>query len=255
MIAVLDVGGSSIKAGVADGSDTTGEVTRTPIDHRAPADELLAGFVAAATSVPVTDRLAVAIPEPFDYAGGISLMTHKFAALRGWALGDELAARLSHHPVVRCCNDAEAAVVGEAVAGAGAGFGRVLGLTLGTGLGAAFVVDGRPVPVAGGVRAGDLYLTRLPDGRVADDVVSARAYVTDVVDGDRSPDEFGATLAAVIGPAAAALGAEIVVLGGGGLASFDEFAPALRAGLDVPVVRAHLGVRAPIVGGARVCFG
>ena len=42
---------------------------------------------------------------------------------------------------MRYRNDAEAAIVGEALSGAGIAYSRLIGLTLGTGLGSAFIVE------------------------------------------------------------------------------------------------------------------
>lgn len=255
MIAVLDVGGSSIKSGLVDGGQPVGEVTHTPLDHTADRDEIVARFVAATASLPATDRVVLAIPEPFDYERGVSLMTHKFASLYGVDLASEISAALPRRPVVRCCNDAAAAVVGEAVAGAAVGHDRVLGVTLGTGLGAAFVVDGRPVAECAGIVVGDLYRRQLADGRVADDALSARGYLAAIDSGTTRPTEFGSLLAEFLRPVVATLGAEIVVVGGGGTGSIADFGPALRAGLAVPVEPARLDRWAPIIGGAAICFG
>lgn len=258
MIVSLDVGGSSVKSGAVDAAQPVGEVVVTPVDHGASAEEILDRFVHAAAVLPATDRVALAIPEPFDYERGISLMTHKFAALRGVPVADELAARLGRRrdetPMVRCCNDAAAAVVGEAIAGAGVGYGRVLGLTLGTGLGAALVVGGRPIAESGGVVAGELWAEVLPDGGTADDLFSARGFMAALEQGDATPAEWGRRFGRFLRPVLDAVEADVVVLGGGGTMSFPDFGPALTAELDVPVVVARLDRWAPIVGAAAICF-
>lgn len=255
MIVALDVGGSSVKAGLVDRSEAVGTVTHTALDHTAPVGEIIDRLVAAAASLATTDRLALAIPEPFDYERGVSWMTHKFAALHGVAVADRLGEAVPHHPTVRCCNDAAAAVVGEAVAGAATQCSRVLGIMLGTGLGAAFVVDGRVVRDAAGIVVGDLYSRSLDDGRLADDVLSARGYVDIVGAGEMRPEEWGRLLGELLAPVGGALGAEMVVVGGGGTASFPEFGPSLAATLSVPIEVARLGRWAPLVGAAHICYG
>lgn len=257
MITVLDVGGSSIKAGrVDDDLRPVGEVTTTALDNGASADELLACFVAAAESVDAGQAVALAMPDPFDHETGRSLMNHKFGALYDVPLVARLAEALGGDPDIRTCNDAAAAVVGEAVAGAGADHRRVLGLTLGTGLGAALVVDGAPVPAVDELVVGDLYRRPLADGRLADDALSARALQQRREADERDVDiVFGRDLGAFLGPVVEAVRADIVVVGGGGSGSFDAFGAAARSALAIPIVCARLGGHAAIIGAARICFG
>jgi glucokinase len=100
----------------------------------------------ASIAAPDVDRLAIAVPGPFDYATGVSRITHKLAALFGVDLRTEVAHAAGVEPAsVRFLNDGEAFALGEWWAGAARGSKRVLGITLGTGLGSAFVDDGRIV--------------------------------------------------------------------------------------------------------------
>ncbi len=257
MISVLDVGGSSIKAGRVDAERRpVGEVTTTTLDHAASADDVLARFVAAAHSIEAGPEIALAMPDPFDHDSGVSLMTHKFAALFEVPLVERLATALGGDRDIRSCNDAAAAIVGEAIAGAGAGQGRVLGLTLGTGLGAALVVDGESIDEVDGLVVGDLYRRRLDDGRLADDALSARDLQSRRAAGEVDLDAaFGRALGGFIEPLAATLDADVVVIGGGGSGSFDAFAPHARTILSTPLACAELGAWAAIVGAARICFG
>ena len=82
----------------------------------------------------------------------MSLMRHKLPFLYGVDLRQALAPRIGCDPVqVRFLNDADAYLLGEVGAGAAKGFGRAVGLTLGTGIGSAFAVDGRLVTPGPGV--------------------------------------------------------------------------------------------------------
>ncbi|HUF98636.1 MAG TPA: ROK family protein, partial [Ilumatobacter sp.] len=263
MFVALDVGGSSIKAGVVDiasndPAGTTrefsgvGEVTRVPLDHSSDRASLIAAFATAIESTYATlhghaaDGIVIAVPDPFNHAEGISLMEHKFGALYGCRLGDEIdrflqtSERSISTPIstpISWCNDAAAAVAGEAVAGAGRGVQRVLGVTLGTGFGAAFIVNGEVVEAAGGYVIPNLYEHEAPSGGTADSALSARAYVERSAQGG-TPESFGSDLGEFLAPIVTAIDANLVVVGGGGLASFEHFAPAMRNQLDVPVVPA-----------------
>lgn len=257
MIAALDVGGSSVKAGLVDGLLVVGEVVVVDLDHTASRATLVDAFATAIEAVAPTDLVAIAMPDPFDHAAGVSLMHHKFASLYGVDLSAAIVERLGRRAVIRFCNDAAAAVVGEAVAGAGHSHRRVLGITLGTGLGAAFAVDGRLVEQEAGITVGDAYRASLPDGRLADDAVSARAYVERLgaaSDPQAEAAAFGRDLGTVVAQLADALGADMVVVGGGGADSFGAFAPSLRQALAAPVEPMSLGRAAPLIGAAHICF-
>lgn len=249
-VVALDIGGSSVKSGRVVNGAPDGGVVVTPLVRDAPADALVESLASAVRVVAPPDAyvVAAAVPDPFDHAAGVSWMTHKFGALLGRPLAPLLARALGQTVDVRWCNDAAAAVAGEALAGAGAGHRVVLGVTLGTGLGAALVSGGTVVERAGDIVVGDLWQQSLPDGRSADTAFAARTLLA----GD--PVAFAADLAAFLAPVALAAGADVVVVGGGGAGSFDEIAPGLRAALAIPVERARLGPWAALVGAASLCW-
>lgn len=84
----------------------------------------------------------LAVPGPFDYVAGISQMQHKLHSLYRLDLKSALAARFRWQTTqVRFINDAAAFTIGEAAVGAAKTYSRVLGITLGTGIGASFVID------------------------------------------------------------------------------------------------------------------
>jgi hypothetical protein len=98
---------------------------------------------------------SLAFPGPFEYENGISRMTHKLPYLFGVDLRQALAARFVWQPAqVRFLKDASAFLLGEIGAGAAKGVSRAVGITLGTGIGAAFAVDGRVVTEGKGVPPG-----------------------------------------------------------------------------------------------------
>ena len=87
---------------------------------------------------------ALAMPGPFDYPNGVSHMQHKLPSLLGVDLKSAIAGRFHWQPnQVRFVNDAAAFLLGEIGAGAAKGYPRSIGITLGTGIGCAFAVDGR----------------------------------------------------------------------------------------------------------------
>jgi glucokinase len=176
---VYDVGGSHVSAAVCQspGYSLRGLV-RAPLPtadsgsgHFSAASfgrliHTLGESAASAAGLPVAQLSGAccAFPGPFDYEHGISLMQHKLQALYRIDLKAALANRFHwRQDQLRFLNDAAAFTLGEAGAGAGQGFQRILGITLGTGIGAAFalrsaagvhIADSRPgnregVPVGG----------------------------------------------------------------------------------------------------------
>jgi len=279
----LDVGGTSIKSGVV--ALTTAVVesqTQTPIDSGASAESILATFAgivdrhARERSGSAPDGIALAFPGPFEYDTGVCRIegVAKYESLYGINVGDELRRRLDwgDRPI-RFRNDAEAAILGECLDGAGDGYGRVIGITLGTGFGSAFVVDGvvqtsgpgvpasgwlYPFP-AGGVRADDYFSLRGLVGqlRAAGDVpidpeTAAEATRRDAGAGGEVFVIYGAALGRFLAPFVAGFGAEAVIVLGGIAGAFDLFGPSLRAELSIPALPGSLGADAALLGAARL---
>ncbi len=279
----LDVGGTSIKSGVvALATATVGERTQTPIDSGGSVESILATFAGIVDrhmrerlgSVP--EGLALAFPGPFDYDTGICRIegVAKYESLYGVNVGDELRRRLDwgDRPI-RFRNDAEAAIVGECLDGAGDGYDRVIGVTLGTGFGSAFVVNGAaqtsgngvpangwlyPFP-AGGVRADDYFSVRGLEGqlRAAGDVsvdpnTAAEAARRDAGAGGEVFMTYGAALGRFLAPFVADFGAEAVIVLGGIAGAFDLFGAYLRAELPIPALPGTMGVDAALLGAAQL---
>ncbi|SJN45449.1 ROK family member transcriptional repressor [Sphingobacterium sp. JB170] len=82
-------------------------------------------------------RLGIAVPGPFDYENGISLMhgQDKYDSLYRINVGEELTALLGNNKQVNFINDAAAFLQGEVFAAKLEDKPAILGITLGTGLG------------------------------------------------------------------------------------------------------------------------
>lgn len=262
----VDVGGTHVTAATVDGGWGVRDEIRVPLDSAAPAAQVLdavADCVRRSRAAGAVDGgpVAVAVPGPFDYERGVGDFrgVDKFAALRGVDLRGELAARWGIEPAtVRFVNDAEAFGLGEWVAGAGAGAARVVAVTLGTGVGSAFVDRGRCVTTGPLVPAdGNIHVVRV-GGRPLEDVVSRRAlrlaYRTrtgrdvDVVDiarhardGDgaaaRTLEGAMGSLAGALAPWLEAFAPEQLIVGGSMAASSGLLFPPLAAGLAAAMAR------------------
>ncbi|WP_134087644.1 ROK family protein [Olivibacter sp. XZL3] len=113
--------------------------------------------------------VGIAIPGPFDYEKGISLMKgqNKYEALYEINVRDLLAEELAMDPsAIKFINDAASFLQGEMFAGAGTAFKRAVGLTLGTGLGSALFLNGH-------AEDGDLWCAPFREG-IAEDYLAGR---------------------------------------------------------------------------------
>jgi glucokinase len=288
---VLEIGGSHVTAGMVAWSawPPSPVVTATiPIDGQGRKEAILGALVQAAASVPVDggETWAVAVPDPFDYANGVSLMTNatvgKFEAIYGVSLPRALAPGLGAPAAgMVFVNDADAFGLGEAVVGAAAGVERAVCLTLGTGVGSAFIADGQAVSQGDGVPPlGRINRTDL-NGLPFEDVVSARAIrrrfeqaggvAADVGAIAHLARQGNATAARVfgdamfdlgtgVGPWCMAFGAQVLVVGGSIAKSWDLIEAPLIEGVRsaepslvaLPVRRAAGGVDSAMVGAASV---
>lgn len=182
VVPALEIGGTHVAAALADtAAGVVGERIREPLDSAGPLEAMLEALAAVARRVPVgaPTEWAVAIPGPFDYVRGVGDFrgNDKFHALEDVDLGSALVERVATMSDCRFLNDASAFGPGEAEYGAGGGAQRVLFVTLGTGLGSAFVDGGRLVESGDRVPTnGWLYLATL-DGRPLEDAFSRRALM------------------------------------------------------------------------------
>lgn len=276
-IPVLEVGGTHVSAALVEPAGwQVATTTRLGLDPGASADALIGRFrqAAAALEVPAGAAWGVAMPDPFDYARGIALFegVGKFESLRGVDLRAALRAGLRGE--ITFLNDADAFLLGEWTSGAAAGALRCAGLTLGTGVGSAWLAGGHIVdpglPPGGRIHRLDV------GGVPLEDIVSRRAIRAAFAAGGGDPDadvqeiagqaRAGVPLARrvldiamtalgrVAGRCAAGFRADVLVIGGSMSASWDVLAPAFRAGAlgnGLPEVRIAADAQhAPFVGAA-----
>ncbi len=93
--------------------------------------------------------VGIGSPGPLDLDAGVVIGTPNFANFENVPIRDRLSERLGLPAVLE--NDANAAALGEYLAGSGAGTRIMVLLTLGTGVGSGIVMDGRVLHGAHGV--------------------------------------------------------------------------------------------------------
>jgi glucokinase len=247
-VGALELGGSHVSTALVDiRSGRIDGARRLPLEPAWPRERLLAAIADTAETLRGVPRIGAAVPGPFDYELGVCTIrgVGKLEALYGLDLRRALAAAAGAEPsAVRFLNDAQAFVLGDALAGAARNHRRVIGLTLGTGLGSAFLADGEVVLDGHGVPPrGELYAVPFRD-RAVEDFVSGRG-LTARYDGRSSAVEiasraragdvgaaaayaaFGADLAEFLDPWLRAFRPTCVVVGGSIARAWPLFAPAL----------------------------
>ena len=280
-VIALDVGGTSIKSAlVAPGGRVIGDPTITPIDSSGEAENILGTFAQIISThlgqAQTSNVIGVVLgfPGPFDYGAGICLIegVEKYGAIYGVDMRAALRARLDlgHRPIL-FRNDAEAAVVGEARYGAGRDYRRLIGVTLGTGCGSAFLIDGVPVTSGPGVPPNGWLYPVLFRGIRADDVFSRRGLaarlraasitelkIMEAMGAARAGDvtarqvfeAFGADLGMFLNSFVVAFAAEAVLVLGRIASAMDLFGPPLRQALSVSALPGERGLAAALLGAA-----
>jgi glucokinase len=268
VVLAIDAGGTYLKSAlvVSGGAILADSFYQVKSASEAPATEIVAAYAetirhalnCAAQAGTVLTGIGVAVPGPFDYARGVSLMKHKFVGIYGVDLIALLKRELPelYGMPFRFRHDANAFLAGELWRGAARGCAGAGGITLGTGLGVACCLDGEFINNELGSPAPEVSLWDTPyrDG-IAEDYVSTRALVAayrrvnpdydltagakGIEDAAKNGDsaaaavyeDFGADLGRILMPWCERLTPDIIVFGGQVSKGFALFAPKLRKNL------------------------
>lgn len=279
----IDIGGTHITAALVDleiGALSAGSIKRKDVDSSGSKEEILRAWCqviddAFGKSLNSDRKIGIAMPGPFDYEEGISLIKDqdKFNSLYQVNIKKELANRLNISASnIKFINDAAAFMQGEVFCGAAKGYDRAIGLTLGTGLGSAIAVNGKAVDAA-------LWDSKFLGG-IAEDYLSTRWFVNKyksltekeingvkelalIVNSDPFAkqvfNEFGRGLGHFLADVIKNNRSEVVVLGGNIANAFDLFAPHLIDNLkayhlDTVIKITALNENAALIGAAS-CWG
>lgn len=146
----IEIGGTKLQLGVGPGDfPELTELVRLDVDRSAGADGILnqiAGAGRDLLSRHNVEGLGVAFGGPVDSRTGVVIKSHH---VEGWAdfpLGDWIAENLGMPASI--ANDCNCAALAEAMLGAGTQCPRVFYVTVGTGIGGGFVIDGKPDGIA-----------------------------------------------------------------------------------------------------------
>ena len=290
----LDVGGTSVKsATVSDqGEIFDGSYSQTAIDSKGSAEEIIGTFteiiarsfkLANSAGIKIVG-IGIGMPGPFDYENGVSYIkgVDKYEAIYRLNLKNELERRcgLPDGFPILFENDAWAFVRGEAWLGAGKSFHRIIGLTLGTGLGSGFLVADEiletgpgipPLAWIGGLRWGN---------GIVDDHISRRGIIARYQElcGEKSKPvdvkeiaeraeqgeinalttfrETGTILGQALKPVVQLFQADCIIIGGKIAHSYHLFESALSDGFQllIKIIRARNIEQSALLGASRFLF-
>src|SRR5258705_9549815 len=182
----VDIGGTHISAALilnADGTCLEGTYVKGSVDPSAGSKNILDGWakvinavIARAGNLTI-EAIGIAMPGSFDYDLGTSLIrgVSKYESLFGLNIREALLDRIRLKDIhIFFGNDAGCFGLGEGKTGRSASHARVIAITLGTGIGASYLIDGRLATNGDGVPSqGYLYNFPFLDG-TAEDYFSAR---------------------------------------------------------------------------------
>jgi len=274
-----DIGGSHITAAVVNINDRClidGTSVRKDVNSKSSANEILKDWLSALKEVIASQsvnasKLAFAMPGPFDYENGISLIkgVDKYESIYGINIKQFFADELSIKPEnILFRNDAEAFLHGEVFCGAGRNASKVIGLTLGTGFGSAISSNGLTKDLnLGGEKfldsiADDYFTTRWfikrfkeLTGQSVNNVKEMVSLIKENSSGSQIFDEFSDNLAIFLAPCLKEKEISLVIIGGNIANAQHLFLPQLtgnllKCKLDVVFKRAELNEEASLIGAA-----
>lgn len=279
----VDIGGSHISCIAMDMTTHTlvkDSFRREHLSHTDTAQNIFKSWAKAinecmqVVGIENVSGLGFAIPGPFNYKDGISLMQHKYPSLYNLHIPTQLQPFLLTPLPMRFLNDASAFAVGVSWIDKAKGFDNVVVITLGTGFGSAYIQDGVPV-VTGEKVAPEGCFWHLPfkEG-IADEYFSTRWFVSAFeqktgksIKGvkeliqtsfrDELFDEFATNLGSFLAPWLKKFDANILVLGGNISLAYAYFEEKLNQTLqanniNIPIVVSSLMEEAAMVGASRL---
>ncbi len=293
MILGVDIGGSHITVARIDTKNhkiPDSNLISTKVDSAAQANEIIDQWIqilqksidSLNEDKELLEGICIALPGPFDYYQGIFAykMENKFISLLGINIKTIITKRLALSDTIplRFYNDAACFGIGESWKGKLKSTEKALAITLGTGFGTTFLLQGLPILSGDGVpENGELYNIPFKNG-IADEYFSTRWFIKKykeatgitirgvkelITDSKPNPHtdqifkEFSRNLAIFLSPWLKGYNADAVVIGGNISKAWNSFADNLNTelknqGCNTKIYQSELKEKAILLGGARL---
>lgn len=139
----IDLGGTFIRALLFDGDQPVGRVKKVDCPAKGPAEGVVNAICNLIASLlhPQVTMIGIAVPSVVDSEKGIVYNVNNIPSWKEVHLKEEVEKRFAVE--TRVGNDVNCFVLGEKYYGEGRPFKNFVGMTLGTGLGAGIVIDGK----------------------------------------------------------------------------------------------------------------
>ena len=282
LVVGVDIGGTHITAALIDLQSHTivpTSLIRHSVNANGDVDQIMEQWSNAikecrSSNAASSKDIGIAMPGPFDYEKGISLIKglDKYEVLYNLNVKELLASKLDIEVKnISMMNDASCFLKGEIFCGTSGDCQNVIGITLGTGLGSAIYKNGIDID-------GDLYCTPF-NGKTAEDYLSARWFIkrykeltgtsslnvkeiSNRIPEDKNADlvfkEFGENLGEVLASFITKHGAEKVIIGGNIMKAWDLFIEETEKvlksnSIHVTLLKAKLGEESALMGAGSLC--
>jgi len=137
----IDLGGTNLRAGLVAGDGRVLKRCAVPTPAQEAPDATVAAMAGLVEELGGAELIGVGAPGLVDAAGGVVRTSPNLPRWRDVALANLLRKKIKSRVLV--ANDVNAITWGEHLFGAGRGLKDMLCVTLGTGLGGAFIISGR----------------------------------------------------------------------------------------------------------------
>ncbi len=290
IVLAIDAGGTFFKSALVDslGEIVSGTNFQIPACSSGTKPEIISayrhaigkGFELAKSLELAISGIGIATPGPFDYARGMSLMSHKFQAIREVLLREEFYSFGIFDEIlpVVFMQDVHAFLTGEHWTGAVKNVDNIAAITLGTGLGFGVMQNG--IIVDNGKGGPGLVIFNRPyKNGILEDVISRRGIIArygnessdldvrQIADRAKSGDEKAKKVFRETGEIAARelrniftdYETEAIVFGGQISKSFELFGPSFQRqladlGLDISVTPGKNLEFSSLAGTAKIIF-
>lgn len=160
----VDIGGTKIEASVIDAKGQIHETKRLPaLSENGPMLERITTMVEALAKGQEIEGIGFSIPGSINPETGLLRNAPNSPGIQGTALKEDLQKRLAYPLAFE--NDANCLALSERAFGAAKGYDHVVGIILGTGLGAGVIIDGRTLNGAHGLASEPGHMTLCYKGR------------------------------------------------------------------------------------------